>query len=208
MDALYRVFFLKGVLRLRQTLLILFSIAILGCGNGVPDLTLTGTCDGYSDPASSPYIVPWEVGTTRDIAQGNCGPASHYGKAKYAYDVDMAIGTKIVAARAGVVYEVVKDKEDGNGCSGGENHIYINHYDGTMAQYLHLTHNGASVAEGAVVTQGQVIGQSGNTGCSAGPHLHFQVNNQTDSGISIPVTFSNIGENPRGLKSGKSYLAK
>lgn len=183
-------------------------LALLGCGNGVPDLTLTGICDGYPDASTSPYVVPWEAGTSRKVGQGNCGPASHYASDRYAYDIDLPIGTNIVAARAGVVYKVVQDKKDGNGCMGGDNHIYINHSDGTSAQYLHLTENGALVAEGATVTQGQIIGRSGNTGCSAGPHLHFQVNSQPDKRDSIPVTFSNVGDNKRGLQTGKSYLAQ
>lgn len=184
------------------------AIVLLGCGSGVPDLMLTGVCDGYSDPSTSAYVVPWQVGTTRKVAQGNCGPASHYAADKYAYDIDLPIGTSIVAVRAGTVYKVVKDKTDGNGCINGENHIYINHSDGTSAHYLHLTKDGAFVNVGDTVTQGQVIGLSGNTGCSSGPHLHFQVNNKPDGGISIPVTFSNVGANPRGLQTDHSYTAR
>ncbi len=182
-------------------------MSVLGCGNGVPDLTLTGVCDGYPDWTTSPYVVPWEAGTSHKIGQGNCGPASHYGRDKYAYDVEMPIGTNIVAIRGGTVDKVVEDKSDGNGCSAGENHIYITHSDGTTSQYFHLTLNGSLVAEGDVVTQGQVIGLSGNTGCSGGPHLHFQVVTDPDGGISIPITFSNVGANARGLQTGKSYTA-
>jgi murein DD-endopeptidase MepM/ murein hydrolase activator NlpD len=181
---------------------------IVACGTGVNDLTFTGICDGYSDSSSAPYVVPWEVGTTQIISQGNCGSVTHNGKAKYAYDVGMEIGTAIVASRAGVVYEVVKDKSDGNGCADGENHIYIEHADGSVAKYLHLTKNGSTVSVGDVVTRGQKIGTSGNTGCSGGPHLHFEVNTDRDSGMSIPVTFKNVGDNGRGLQAGQSYIAK
>lgn len=41
------------------------------------------------------------------------------------------------------------------------------------SQYLHLSR--IDVADGQAVTRGQVIGLSGNTGCSTEPHLHFQV---------------------------------
>jgi murein DD-endopeptidase MepM/ murein hydrolase activator NlpD len=177
----------------------------LGCGKGIPELTLTGICDGYSDYTASPYVAPWETGTAHKVAQGNCGAASHYGSDKYAYDISMPIGSNIVAARAGTVYKVVEDKNDGNGCISGENHVYITHSDGTMAKYLHLTHNGALVNEGAAVAQGQVIALSGNTGCSASPHLHFQVDVSSNHRMSVPVTFSNVGENLRGLQEQKSY---
>lgn len=185
-----------------------FYIVLIGCGTGIPEVILTGTCDGYSDDASSPYVVPWVAGTVQKVGQGNCGPASHYGTSKYAYDFDMAIGTQIVAARAGVVAEVVEDKKDGNGCAGDDNHIYIDHADGTRAEYLHLTENGALVDVGATVTQGQLIALSGNTGCSSGPHLHFQVNSGPDSRMSVPVTFSNVGANRRGLQPDKTYTAE
>jgi murein DD-endopeptidase MepM/ murein hydrolase activator NlpD len=183
------------------------SFALLSCGNGMTELTLAGLCDGYEDYATSKYKVPWATGTSRDLAQGNCGPTTHVGNDKYAYDVIMPIGTDIYAVRAGTVYKVVQDKTDGNGCSGGDNHVYITHSDGTMARYVHLTNNGSLVKEGDVITQGQKIAKSGNTGCSSGPHLHFQVDVDNSSGVSVPVTFSNVGENVRGLMVGKTYTA-
>jgi murein DD-endopeptidase MepM/ murein hydrolase activator NlpD len=179
--------------------------ALQGCNNGVQEMSMTGLCDGYPNYQTSSYVAPWSVGTARTVAQGNCGPASHVGDFKYAVDIGMPIGSTIVAARAGTVYKVVQDKSDGNGCAGGENHIYINHSDGTSAHYLHLTYGGSKVSVGDTVTQGQVIGLSGNTGCSSGPHLHFEVDSDKDSGISIPVTFNNVGVNGRSLIINQSY---
>lgn len=192
----------------RTTLTILLLFALSACGTGISEITLTGVCDAYPEASTSPYVVPWPSGTSQKVDQGNCGPASHYGSSKYAYDFSMPIGTNIVATRAGVVLEVVEDRSDGNGCSSGENHVYIIHADGTVAQYLHLTQNGSLVAVGDSVTQGQVIALSGNSGCSAGPHLHFEVVANADSNISIPVTFSNVGTNKRGLQPGKTYTAQ
>jgi murein DD-endopeptidase MepM/ murein hydrolase activator NlpD len=39
--------------------------------------------------------------------------------------------------------------------------------------YAHL--NKVRVKPGATVTKGQIIGESGNTGNSSGPHLHFEM---------------------------------
>jgi murein DD-endopeptidase MepM/ murein hydrolase activator NlpD len=39
--------------------------------------------------------------------------------------------------------------------------------------YAHL--NKVRVKPGAIVTKGQIIGESGNTGNSSGPHLHFEM---------------------------------
>jgi murein DD-endopeptidase MepM/ murein hydrolase activator NlpD len=51
------------------------------------------------------------------------------------------------------------------------NYIIVDHADGFQTLYGHLS--SASAIEGATVEQGTVIGLSGNTGYSTGPHLHF-----------------------------------
>jgi murein DD-endopeptidase MepM/ murein hydrolase activator NlpD len=60
------------------------------------------------------------------------------------------------------------------GFTGGYgNYTCIQHSGSLSTCYAHQTSIGVSV--GATVSQGQVIGQSGNTGNSTGPHLHFEV---------------------------------
>ena len=62
-------------------------------------------------------------------------------------------------------------------------HVYHEEYNIT-ARYLHLNfEEGILVNEGDVVTTGQVICKSGNTGNTSGPHLHFDIQNgNTNSG--------------------------
>ncbi len=177
-----------------------------GCGRGSDEITHIGVCDAYPAPAASPYKLPWAPGIARTVGQGNCSAASHFADYRYAYDIGMDVGAAIHAARAGTVIGVKEDETDGNGCPRA-NYVYVEHSDGTVGQYAHLTRNGAVVNVNDVVTQGQHIANAGNTGCSTGAHLHFQVVRTRYSSETLPVTFSNAANESRGLRSGTSYTA-
>ena len=56
---------------------------------------------------------------------------------------------------------------------GGGRCLWLQHGGGIKTYYAHL--NAAFVLEGEVVSAGQKIGESGTTGSSTGPHLHFSV---------------------------------
>jgi murein DD-endopeptidase MepM/ murein hydrolase activator NlpD len=79
------------------------------------------------------------------------------------------------------------------------NFVTIQHADGTIAGYYHLAHRKAIVAEGDRVKAGQLIGFSGNTGYSDGPHLHFGLHRlgvTSDFQLvneSVPVPFDRDG---------------
>ena len=49
----------------------------------------------------------------------------------------------------------------------------INHGSGFVSLYAHLSK--IMIAEGSNVSKGDVIGKSGNTGNSTGPHLHLEI---------------------------------
>lgn len=76
-------------------------------------------------------------------------------------------------------------------CAPMSNFIFVTHEDGTHAVYFHLKNGGAMVTVGQKVARGQIIAQSGNVGCSTGPHLHFHqdTTNVADTGVSEPVRF-------------------
>ena len=75
------------------------------------------------------------------------------------------------------------------------NVIEILHSDGTIAVYGHLHWDSIRVRIGANVARGQYIADSGNTGFTSGPHLHFAViRNAGTRNVSVPVEFAGIAE--------------
>ncbi len=59
--------------------------------------------------------------------------------------------------------------------SGYGRRVEIQHANGYVTTYSHMSTFGRGVSEGARVRQGQIIGTIGNTGLSTGPHLHYEV---------------------------------
>ena len=99
------------------------------------------------------------------------GWRAKYGRYHYGTDVAAPVGSRIVAMADGVVTYV--------GWPGTAYHwaygkmIVINHDNGYHTRYGHL--NGFNSYIGQRVTAGQVVGYTGNTGRSSGPHLHFEI---------------------------------
>ena len=211
---------------MKKLLLLLLLAPMFSCTGGddeindCTDSELGVNCQDadYIKNSDSPYVLPWEIGKTFTVGQGNCTDGSHsLGQIQFAYDINMPIRTKIVAMRSGIVVKVIEsfvDLEFGTvGLVDEANIINVKHDDGSEAQYVHLTLNGALKNEGDSVDQGEIIALSGNTGKTTGPHLHFQVIQplteceDTDprenftwySCNSIPLTFKNTSEHCFGL---------
>lgn len=117
------------------------------------------------------YTLPYPEGRAFNVAQSHTNISSHRMGNRYAVDWAMPIGTSVYAARGGQVVSIYEGSRD----HVTANHIWIQHSDGTIGKYLHLDYQGAEVEEGDTVAAGDFIGRSGNTGYSAGPHLHFSV---------------------------------
>lgn len=96
-------------------------------------------------------------------------------------DLKAAVGTKVFAMNRGVVRLTRTYRAYGKT-------VLIDHGLGLQTMYLHLSK--INVKEGALVTRGQVIGLSGDTGYVTGPHLHLSVRL---NGVSIdPIKFMNL----------------
>jgi murein DD-endopeptidase MepM/ murein hydrolase activator NlpD len=143
------------------------------------------------------YSLPVEE-SHYELGQGFHGGFSHDDQAnRYAVDLIVPEGTPVLAARAGVVMQASSGYNEGGvdpAFAKRVNLIRILHDDGSMALYAHLQENGVTVQRGQRVTLGQVIGYTGNTGYSSGPHLHFAV--QVNGGMQlVSVPFRMIGPN-------------
>lgn len=124
------------------------------------------------------YKLPFSAGSTVMVSQGYNGESTHKGLSAFAVDFPVPVGTPIYAAREGIV--VGSEGSNNFGGVGAEyrqyaNYVIIEHSDGTMGNYYHLKQGGAIARIGQKVSKGELIGYSGNTGNSSGPHLHFSV---------------------------------
>jgi len=142
------------------------------------------------------YRAPFAIASNFPVTQAYPEVATHTTRDSYfAVDVAMPIGTDIFAARDGVVFDVASNhfrggldrKRDGPSA----NVVRILHDDGTYAIYAHLNTNTIRVKPGDRVQRGQYIADSGNTGFSSGPHLHFAVVRNVGMEIeSLPILFA------------------
>ncbi len=156
--------------------------------------------DPETKPAISTIIPPFIDFKPMKIGQSFNGKFSHYRKANlYAVDIGMPVGTKIVAVKEGIVIRT-KDDYAHSGVTSPfffdkANLVEILHADGTYAVYAHLLLGGVHVKVGDKVSTGQVIGLSGNTGYSTGPHLHFVIRYNDNGKVnSVPFKFLQPGK--------------
>ena len=161
-----------------------------------------------SHSPSARYRLPFPDGKTFLVSQGTGGPVSTHSEpgSLYAVDFSMPEDTPIVAARAGtVIYTEFAHTEGGltPEMEGQANIVLIQHADGTRAVYAHLAPGGVVVSPGQQVQEGEVIGLSGSTGFSSGPHLHFAIQQVRDTGKnfayeSLPFQFY-VGNPPHNF---------
>ena len=156
------------------------------------------------------YLLPFSSNQSYIVGQGYGGRFSHQNM--NCLDFNMDVGSKVCAAREGTVIRVKEDSNTGcksASCQGKANYIVIYHEDGTSARYIHLKHNGSKVKIGDKVKAGDVIGYSGNTGWSSGPHLHFEVNQPGKNIVyTVPTKFKTKNGIEHHLKEGTRYTAQ
>jgi len=145
-----------------------------------------------------PYRVPFALGETFTVSQAYPSRVTHVTPdTQYAVDFAMPDGTPVYAAREGTVINVRRDSFRGAPAPvmiDQANFILILHDDGTIGVYGHLQWESIRVRIGQHVARGEYIANSGNTGFTTGPHLHFAVwRNAGAADVSVPVEFAGSG---------------
>lgn len=123
-------------------------------------LAMTATKGGYIWPETASRRITSPMGSRNTGIKG--ASTNHKG-------VDIGgVGTttSVLATKAGVVITSALSRSYGN-------YVVISHGPGNTTLYAHMSSR--SVKEGDSVTQGQVIGITGSTGISSGPHLHYEI---------------------------------
>lgn len=130
--------------------------AALAGGGKLPEATL----GGYIWPVTTSKKITSPFGARRNPVTGRT--ETHKG-------VDIGgvyYSSNILAAKAGTV--IISQYGSSYG-----NYVVISHGSGNTTLYAHMSQR--LVSAGAYVNQGDVIGITGSTGNSTGPHLHFEI---------------------------------
>ncbi|NBR67141.1 MAG: M23 family metallopeptidase, partial [Actinobacteria bacterium] len=135
-----------------------------GAGGGVMSIDVLAEAPGTTTTITSNFST-----TDRELnVDGKYQKRPHKGT-----DLSASLNTPVLAPAPGKVTRATGTYTASNPGTGYGNVVYIDHADGYSTRYGHL--NSVSVSVGNTVSAGQVIGMSGNTGSSTGPHLHFEL---------------------------------
>ncbi|MEI2789512.1 MAG: peptidoglycan DD-metalloendopeptidase family protein [Steroidobacteraceae bacterium] len=167
---------------------------------------------GAQHRPAHPYRAPFALTQGFQVTQAPPDAVTHVDpSSRNAIDIAMPVGTAIHAARDGLVINVaarhfrtglrLQDMDEAN-------FVQILHDDGTYAIYAHLQLDTVRVKIGQRVARGECIANSGNTGFSSGPHLHFVVlHNAGLRSESVPVAFAGPGGASVAPRSGQLLTA-
>ena len=161
---------------------------------------------------SAPYRAPFALARSFRVTQAPPDAITHTDAAsRNAIDIAMPVGTAVHAARDGYVINVARNHFRSGlqpSAMSEANFVQVLHDDGTYAIYAHLQLDTVRVRPGQQVRRGEYIANSGNTGFSSGPHLHFVVlRNVGLRSESVAITFAGAGGTPVAARSGQMLAA-
>ncbi len=134
----------------------------------------------------------------REKSQADFGPGSvetHTKEYEFSYDFSVPEGTPVYAIEDGTVIRVIQKYTQSHQDKTRiheVNKVEILQPDGSVAAYAHLKPQSVPLKICDRITKGQLIGLSGNTGFSSGPHLHVDVTRPIGIGKfkTIPIRFT------------------
>ncbi len=152
------------------------------------------------EPSTDGFFLPLECGLMASVSQGNFSDFSHQGEAAYAFDFSLGSGTPLVAIADGTISHLYDGTKPGDPCYNGggmgciysANYVTVLHGDGTASVYAHLSE--VHVAVNQFVKRGTIVGLSGSSGWSTGPHAHVARQAVCEYGLcqSIAVSFTDV----------------
>jgi murein DD-endopeptidase MepM/ murein hydrolase activator NlpD len=169
------------------------------------------TIDPNSFPQMGKGILSWpldKIKITQYFGKTSfaiSNPQLYNGAGHNGVDFAVSIGTPIKVALSGVIKGFGNTDTACPGTSYGK-WILVEHSNGLSTLYAHLSTFSINAVVGQEVSTGQVIGYSGNTGYSTGPHLHFTV--YATQGVRIMNRKSKVcsGEYTMPIADLKAYL--
>ena len=135
--------------------------------------------DGFSAPPMFLPLTDFSISMTGASVGSKVNPFYKVMGEHEGIDFMSNIGSEVVAAADGTVYEIIKSKK------GPGNVVAIDHGNGYVTRYAHL--QDIAVRKGASVKRGAVIGYVGMSGSSFAPHLHYEV--LKDGEVCDPVNY-------------------
>ncbi len=146
------------------------------------------TVDKSLIPAAGKGILKWpldEVTITQNFGRTSDSGRLYASGTHNGVDFRAPEGTPVKAALSGTI-TATGDTDLQKGCVSYGKWVLINHNNGLSTLYAHLSL--IKAVKGQVVQTSELIGYSGNTGYSTGPHLHFTV--YATQGLQVQL-FSN-----------------
>jgi murein DD-endopeptidase MepM/ murein hydrolase activator NlpD len=129
---------------------------------------------------------------------GAYGERRSGGRTHKGIDVALPVGTPLKAVMDGVVIA----SGIGSGARSYGEYVQIEHKGGKSTLYAHMSVRLVKI--GDRVVKGQIIGLSGNTGFSTGPHLHFEL--RVNGAHTNPAAYVGLAYGPGGTKGNPSAL--
>jgi murein DD-endopeptidase MepM/ murein hydrolase activator NlpD len=110
-------------------------------------------------------------------------------------DFKTPVGTPLVSPRDGKITRVNWNLANNGNC------VEVKYRDGTVAKFLHLS--ATSVRAGESVKKGKILGETGNTGHSTAPHLHYEIEK---AGVIIdPVDYHGVTQRSLPVENREAF---